>query len=104
MVLNTYFERDVREALAKKMACEEHMRYVCGHLKRYSPNSHNWYYNGNGFVYVDIDYDEFDDYARFIEGMVDCRYTYVRNLGGVTLMLSLSTLLDCLEKKKDRME
>ena len=100
MVKNTFFEKDIKEALDKKCAYEEHMKYVCNHLKRYSPNNHNWYFNDSGFIYVDVDYDEFDDYSDFIESLVDCRYTHLRNLGGITLMVSLSTLYECISEKK----
>lgn len=87
----------VSKALTDKLIYEESMSQVCACLNSICPyNSCGWYFNSAGFVQVDVPFDDVDGYIQFVEDMVECRYTSIRNLNGVTLMISLSTLKDKL--------
>jgi hypothetical protein len=74
------------------------LKYVCNYFTSISPqDKYVWYFNPGGFILVDVPFDFVDDYISFIEDVVDCRYTTDYNLNGVTFIISLSTLLECLK-------
>lgn len=86
----------VDKALTDKLVYEKSMGQVCDYLNNICPYSCLWYFNSAGFVQVDVPFDDVDGYIQFVENMVECRYTSIRNLNGVTLMISLSTLNNIL--------
>lgn len=82
--------------LESKRVFDECMGAVCDLLCDLSPCDNKWYFNGTGFVMVDVTREDYDLYLDFVEGLVGCSHCYLMNDGGFTLMFSLSTLRDCL--------
>ena len=95
---NTYFHDDVKKALLFKNDYEDYMEYVIEYLESISPTG-SWFFNGSSLC-VDVKYDYINEYVSFLDSFVGCRYTGVDNLNGVTFIVSLSTLNECLEKLK----
>ena len=95
-----YFREIVVSAYDKKLVYEKKLIVLCDYLRKYSPRDYKWYFNGNGFLQVDVPLEFLDDYLEFVEELVDCKYTTVNNLSGVTVLLSLSVLNDICKETK----
>ena len=96
MLFDDEFKESVVSALEKKLSFEEDMNYICDYLKEVSHSKYNYYFNSGGFICVDVGFDDVDEHISFFEDIVNCKYTSIRNLDGVTLLVSLSTLKECI--------
>lgn len=101
MEFNSYFYEDIKKALNKKKEYDEQMKYVCNHMMNISPHQNRWYYNSTGFLQVDVQRQDYDDYIDFMDNIVGCSYCHVLNNEGITLMVNLNTLLKELEKTRE---
>lgn len=101
MEFNSFLYDDVVRALESKGVYEDCMRYVCGALERVSPCDNRWYFNGSGFVCVDVVREDYDVYLDFLFELVGCSYCYLMNGDGFTLMVSLGSLCKGLENLRD---
>ncbi len=95
---NVFLFDDVVRALEVKGRFDECMRYVCGGLERVSPCDNRWYFNGSGFLCVDVGVDDYELYLDFLGELVGCSFCYVSCGEGFTLMVSLGSLRDGLVK------
>ena len=69
---------------------DEDINRVCEYLTKDAPLDIEWYFK-DGFFRVDVVREEYDSYIEYIENITDCRYCYLMNPTGITLMMSLST-------------
>lgn len=88
------FLNNVEDAVEVKKDYEEHLSVLCEYLKEASPYPNDWYYNGNGFLQVDVKQDEYDMYLSFIEELVGCSYTHLQTPNGLTLILHINTVYE----------
>lgn len=100
MEFNSYFYNDLKKAIKKKQEYDEQMKYICNHMMNIAPYNNRWYYNNTGFLQVDVHREDYDEYLDFMENIVGCSYCHALNENGITLMVSLNTLLKELEKQK----
>lgn len=95
-MFDEYFIDKLKSTLNKKNVYVAQLKYICNYFKSISPCDYSWYFNCNGFIMVDVPLEYVDDYIRFVEDIVDCKYTTERNLSGITFCISLSTLYACI--------
>ena len=99
MIINE-LETVIYSASDLKTQYEAEMDKIAFLLRSMSPKDNRWYFNGKGFFSVDVDYDYCDEYLTFVESLVESKYICEETLSGLSIMLSLTTLKDCLENNK----
>lgn len=96
MILDKYFIENVSCCLESKKEFEGYMDIICDYLTSISPSDYNYFYRNNGFICVNVPFEDVNDYISFFDELIGCKYTYSDNLNGVCLMISLSTLNDSI--------
>lgn len=74
------------------------MGEVCDYLTKISPHSNQWYYNNNGYLMIDIKREEYESYFKFVEDIVKCSYCHLMRDNGLTLMLSIATIIEKMDQ------
>lgn len=95
-IINTQFKNNVSNALSLKKELNKTLKIIYDYLNSISPGDYHWYGNSLGFVKVDVLYEDVDVYIEFIESIVGCKYSQIINENGITFVINLSTLNECL--------
>ena len=95
---NLKFHGSIEYALEMQKEYESTLNDITTYLRHISPQDYNYYMHGKGFVEVNVESKYVDDYLMFFDDLVGCKYTCMDNLNGVTFLLSISTLNDCLDE------
>ena len=90
------FKKIVDKTVDCKINYENHLKLICTHLQEGSSFDYRWYFNGTGVLQVDVPFESLDEYMEYVECLVGCKYTTERNLNGVTVLITLSTLQELL--------
>lgn len=70
---------------------------LCDYLTDIAPCDYRFYCKSGSFIVVDVPFEDINEYVSFFDGLVDCRYTHVRSLNGVCLLVSLDSLKESIE-------